>query len=466
MSRPFQPNPVSRVTGSPRDIAAAAAARAPWAPAPAPDEWLPAVSNVSVASPNLGTFVLYKGGPNGWKYTGMGMPQMVSVIGTQSGGPTGLLVHIAAAPLIATPNEGAPGFRPIYDPAVVYGVGNPELTAEVSTPGECCFDTTMSILVCNAGDPRDGKSAKFVSSVAGPNGPLVVVSLDDGTQLTVSACAHPPETCCYDVATGTLRCPKNEGLNGQQVSLLAMTQQVDGSILSIVQIQGQSGVATFPICNDQVSECCYDGAAQQLRCSDASLNGTDAAIVASWTNKDGAVWVWAVWPGGGARMPLCPGTKDCPPVFCCVNVETMKFVCPGRSDVNGRTANVTNIVTDQGFNWGILGDGSRVALCGRECPPPEMCPGCSTCPPGLWMSPDGTCTPPPKCPECPDYPPGRTQPCAPYPGTARSAPYGRRAKPNPTPCCDDCAHGKPCSGCKEPNPRRRRIFSGMRRRNA
>lgn len=365
-------------------------------------------------------------------------------------------------------------------------------------PGSsCCYDATMQILVCDAGDPRDGVAVTVQSSFIDPQGiRIVVVRLPDGSALDVMTCEQPPDQCCYDVATGTLRCPRNDGLNGQQVSLIAMTQQPGGDVVAVVQIQGQSGVSTFPVCDDRVSECCYDATTQTISCpSDAGLNGTSAAIMSSWIGPDGAVWVWAVWPGGGSRMPLCPGQRECPPVFCCVNVETMKFVCPGRTDVNGRTANVVSIETDNGFNWGVLADGTRVALCGRECPPPEMCPDCPGCPPGMWMSPDGTCQPPPKCPppgQCPTCPPGmllNTQtgecvrcgsndPCPPYPGRVIPAPFvpRRMAAPriraaNPKkPCCDDCAKKKisNCSDCggkkKAPNPSKK-IFGrrGTRR---
>jgi len=332
-------------------------------------------------------------------------------------------------------------------------------------PGKCCFDSTTSRLVCSAGDPRDGMAVTVQGQFTQPDGQrIVVVRLPDGSAMDAVVCDQPPDQCCYDVATGTLRCPRNSGLNGQQVSLVSMTRNPDGSIIAIVQIQGQSGVATFPVCDDRVSDCCYDAATQTLVCSgDAALHGTAAAVVASW-NQNGQIWVWVAWAGGGARMPLCPGQKDCPPTFCCVNVETMRFVCPGRTDINGQPATLADIVNDGGFNWGVLADGSRLPLCGRDCPPPEMCPDCPGCPPGMWMSPDGTCTPPPECPPCPECPPGRGKdPCPPYPGGPvvlaptmpfRGAMFRAPARANPVakkPCCDECAKKRnpgECGGCK------------------
>jgi len=354
-------------------------------------------------------------------------------------------------------------------------------------PGKCCFDPATSTLRCTAGDPRDGVVVSVQNQFTQPDGKsIVVVRLPDGSALDAEVCPQPPDVCCYDVATGTLRCPRNSGLNGQQVSLVSMTRNPDGSMIAIVQIQGQSGVATFPVCDDHVTECCYDAQTQKLVCpNDPGLSGTDAAIVASW-NQAGQIWVWATWAGGGARMPLCPGQTECPPVFCCVNFETKRFVCPGRTDINGQPAQLVDIINDGGFNWGVLADGTRLPLCGRDCPPPEMCPGCPGCPPGMWMSPDGACTPPPDCQPPRRCPPGTLLntdtmecvrcnggevPCPPYPGpqypwppiAVPSRAAARAAgRPNPAgkPCCDECAQkaraGNPgdcgCKG-KQTNPK-------------
>lgn len=393
--------------------------------------------------------------------------------------------------------------------------------------GECCFDRATQTLTCGDGDPRDGMSVTVVNSIVATDGtPLVVVAHSSG-QLTVPVCEDPPDLCCYDVATGTLRCESNAGLNGQQVSLLAMSEQADGSIVAVVQIQGQRGASTFPICEDRVSECCYDADTMQIRCTaDPSLDGTTAAVLSSWRNDAGEVWVWATWPGGGARMPLCPGQVECPPQFCCVNVESMRYVCPGRPDVNGQPVVLADIIADGGFTWGVLADGSRVPLCGRDCPPPELCPDCPSCPPGMWTSPDGTCSPPPTCTDCPpdripQCPPGmllntRTgqcvkccdtdEDCPPYPGVVGGAgarpPMARARMLNPTKpvrtgegqsrlrnvpqwkqdghCCQECADASTptrkinCTGCggtdrlpnpntKKPAVRRMRPFARSRR---
>jgi hypothetical protein len=492
-------------------------------------DWIPAVSNLNAGlAANLPVFVLDQGDGTGTLYTSGTAPKLVTITASEPGGPTGMQVMIdMGLPASSNPvdyggdqlvaetdapgmccydaeagvlrcddgsTQGADLLKQIADQG-----GNPlfivqtqdgtqqTVPACTTTPpggggggggtdgggGRCCYDKAMSILVCDPGDPRDGQSVAIVAPITAQDGtPLVIVRLPDGSQITATVCESPPGMCCYDVATGTLRCPKNPGLNGQQVSLVAMTQQPDGSILAIVQIQGQEAIATYPICDDHVSECCYDGATQKIVCGDPSLSGTDAAVVASWTDGDGQVWVWAAWAGGGARMPLCPGTK-CPPSLCCVNVETMRYVCPGQIEMNGQPAQVANIVTEDGFNWGVLADGSRVPLCGRDCPPPEMCPQCPTCPPDLWMSPDGQCVPPPQClppgncPPCPNCPPpGGGRPCPPYPGTpdamiraanpmARQGVKRVRGKPvsrKKNPCCDDCRKGNPCSGCGKRNP--------------
>ena len=294
--------------------------------------------------------------------------------------------------------------------------------------GSCCYDRTTQTLTCD-GD-LDGQAATVICPVMLPDGSaLVVVQLGDGSQITIPVCPEPPGLCCYDVATGTLRCNNNEALHGQTVSLIAMVSQPDGGVVAVVQIQGSNEQITVPICDDNVPECCFDTETMTLKCpANGDMNGIAAAVIRSWTTSDGKEWVWASWAGGGGRVPLCPGQK-CPPTFCCVNVETMRFVCPNAPDINGKVANVVDIVTEEGFNWAVLQSGNRVPLCGRDCPPPEMCPGCPGCPPGLWMSPAGDCVDVPHCDPPGGGGGGGGGGCPPYPGVP-VGPLGRVGNPN------------------------------------
>lgn len=302
--------------------------------------------------------------------------------------------------------------------------------------GDCCYDRLTQTLTCT--DERDGLPVTVTQPVLLPDGStLVVVQLPSGESITIPVCPDPPGTCCYEVASGKLRCTDDSVLDGQQVSLIAMVAQLDGSVMAVVQVQGQEGQLTVPICDDNVPDCCFDAETMTVVCNDGSLSGTKAAIVMAYQTQDGAQWVWVSWQGGGGRMPLCPG-QTCPPVFCCIDVETMRFVCPGSAEINGRAANITDIVIENGFSWGVLASGKRVPLCGRDCPPPEMCPDCPGCPPGLWMSPDGDCVDTPSCDPPPRLPPPRRppddcdEPCIPHPQAPRMANPGQVKNPSMT----------------------------------
>lgn len=348
---------------------------------------------------------------------------------------------------------------------------------------DCCFDEDTGTVSCP--DPNAQIKGIMLDGFRPPPGTWSCYDADDGTRrCTISAggddywdfpaCPKPPDLipppprppeCCYDVATGTLRCvPTTHAWHGLEVDLLTMTPQPDGSVIATVMSEQLRPNTTmrFPICDDQVVDCCYDATTETLVCPGNELDGAAAGIVAAWTDPDGQIFVWAAWEGGGARMPLCPGQEECPPVFCCINIQTMAYVCPGRAELNGQAAPIAELVTDNGYNWAVLEDGTRVPLCGERCPPPQLCPDCPTCPPGQWMSPDGTCSDPPECPppeepcppglwrdpsgacvrppQCPQCPPGtllntQTMQCVRCPPTTEP------------PCCDSCANGGPCTGC-------------------
>jgi hypothetical protein len=281
-------------------------------------------------------------------------------------------------------------------------------------------------------------------------------------ELDLPVCPKPPQSCCYDAAAGRLRCDRPGGFDGMEVSLVSMSPQQDGSIRAVVQSDELTPrIQEFPVCDDRVMDCCYDSTTEKLVCSDAALDGAPAGLLASWVGEDGQIYVWAAWRGGAARMPLCPGIEECPPVFCCVNLQTRKYVCPGRPEVNGQEASIVEIKTENGFTFGILDDGTQIPMCGQECPPPQLCPECPTCPPGQWFSPDGTCHPPPKCP------PGE-DPCP--PGMWRD-PNGACVEPPKCPSCPMCpgcpnAHEHPCNECGRDPCAHRPIAGGRRARIA
>jgi len=360
---------------------------------------------------------------------------------------------------------------------------DPWLTTPTGTdlPPTCCVDERTGLVTCPQGAADSymhGRTVPletitcYTDDTAEQNRWCEVHTGDN--EFLFLSCPQPPDLipppgtpqqCCYDVASGTLRCDGE--WNGLKVSLLAMQPQADGSILAIVMspdFAPENSTMAFPICDDPVVDCCYDPTTETIVCPGNELDGAAAGIVASWVSADGQIYVWAVWQGGGARMPLCPGTDECPPVFCCVNLQTLTLVCPGKPELNGTPAEVTDFVMEDGYTWGVYADGTRIPTCGQRCPPPQLCPDCPTCPPGQFLSPDGTCHEPPECPpELDPCPPGMWRDpngaCVPPP-TCPKCPPGTLLDtstmqcvqcncPPKEPCCDDCAHGHPCSGCDE-----------------
>lgn len=323
---------------------------------------------------------------------------------------------------------------------------------------ECCYDAVAKVLVCD-GHPADGQSPTVHKEGTDEAGnPYVIVThpaLNNGTRTLVYLCPDEvPSDCCYDMATGLLVCPGSP-YDGLEVSLEYTTDiKPDGTYdVGVSHPDLPGGAAVFSICpQDTPGDCCYDGNTGRLVCPGGELDGTQAGVVATFTGPDGRTWVSVAWPGGGARVPLC--TEECPPSFCCVNLDTGLFLCPGDPTRNGQAAPVQDYVTQNGFNFAQLADGTLVPVCGRECPPPELCP---ECPPGMWMTPDKECVDMPKCP-----PPGEECP----PGMWRDPDGICRMPPECPPdhkwppfkwpphwwktegyCCESCGLGLACSGC-------------------
>ena len=316
----------------------------------------------------------------------------------------------------------------------------------------CCIDPQTGIIRCPGGEQQwymHGRTVplELVACFMQNGQQICEIAVADST-FRLPPCTQPDlipppggeQICCYDVATGTLLC--DGAWNGLKVSLLAMQAGADGSIVALVMSEElrPNSTMTFPICDDPVVNCCYDPATETLSCPGSDLDGTPAGLVAAWTSEDGQVYVWATWAGGGARMPLCPGDAECPPVFCCINLQTFELVCPGKPEFNATKADVVDFLEEGGYTWGVLADGTRIPTCGQKCPPPQLCPDCPTCPPGQFLSPDGSCSEP----EVPQCPPGTL-----LDTTTMQCVHCPTCPPQDEPCCDDCAKGHECSGCDE-----------------
>ena len=282
-------------------------------------------------------------------------------------------------------------------------------------PVGCCYDAVQGIIVCNDGMPPHGLVPEVVDTLENINDPaapakvlVVHPELNGGNRTVLPLCPEePPLQCCYDAAKGTLRCPGSPEFDGLEVSLENMSQTNQGVIAVVTHPDLPGGRYTFPVCDDGVPDgCCYDGKRKVIVCpGDPELDGKTAGVVVEFTGPDGRPWVSVAWEGGGARMPLC--TEECPPSFCCVNLDAGVFICPGEGQLHGQPANVVNVETDSyGFNFAVLADGTRVPVCGAKCPPPELCPECPSCPPGMWMTPDKECVDPPECEPPERCPPG------------------------------------------------------------
>lgn len=320
-------------------------------------------------------------------------------------------------------------------------------------PEQCCYDAVNDVLVCTVAGPSPhplhGQKPQIVKITKDTGGRDAVVAvhpgLNDGNRTVIPLCPEqPPIECCYNLAGGTLRCPGDARFDNVEVSLIHLTDVMqDGRIYAVVshpELPG--GRYQFPLCDDEVPpNCCYDGSTGLVVCEvETELDGQKAGVVHKYTGPDERPWVYVTWNGGGARMPLCD--EECPPIFCCVNINTGVFVCPGESSLNGQPADMVDVITDaNGFNYVKLGDGTLVPVCGEKCPPPEICPDC---PPGMWRSPDKECVPPPDCPEPePCIPPGRIPPDRVPPGRI---PPGQRVPPTWTPPIgDDCDTCPPVS---------------------
>lgn len=270
----------------------------------------------------------------------------------------------------------------------------------------------------------------------------------------------PVSEYCYEIATGTLRSTPADDLDGLELELIALKPAVDGSLQAVVSSETFAPASTIqvvPICDDVVVGCCYDPTTETLKCPNSDLDGAPAGIVAAWTDDSGQIYVWAAWTGGGGRMPLCPGSTECPPVFCCVNVQTFEYVCPGIPDLDGQVASITEIVLEDGYTWAVLDDGTKIPLCGLNIPAPRIGSG-SKATPGQWISlEEKHC-----CSSC-----ARNGPCE---GERASNPCcdscaeGKPCEsemPKANPCCESCAHGGPCKGEIKKNPRRR-VFGRSR----
>lgn len=205
--------------------------------------------------------------------------------------------------------------------------------------------------------------------------------------MDLPVCDSPPVAlpagCCYDVARGSLSCPTDpsSSWNGTPVALLDLRFEARGVVAVIAHGLLAEQVAV-PICSGggDATPCCFvqlDGAVGRLSCEPSSpLHGVEAVVLARSPAGDR---VLAAWDGGASLLPVCdggsPGGVD---VFCCVNVDSGTFVCPGHAALHGTRADVQTVVDSQDGAYVVLHDGSSVRACGSSIPAP--CP-CAACPP-------------------------------------------------------------------------------------
>jgi hypothetical protein len=379
------------------------------------------------------------------------------------------MAEVRLAPLMI---NGAP--TPDVVRALVCTAGDqPSIPPSEPTPSippqtaadDCCYDAVLNKLLCkNASSPLNGADVTL-ESISGDLA-TVYIGGNPSSGMRVPVCSSVP--CCLDLATSTLICEDaNSPFNGLKVSV----EQVGPSNARVAHPSLLPlGFAYVALCvtppQEMGPDCCFDQDTMTLVCSDPNnpLNGQIVGIVTEFTYPNGALGASVSWPGGAGRFPLCGRRppEQCPPSYCCVNVDSMTFVCPG-SDLNGQPANVASIDEVDGYTYAVLVDGTMVPVCGATCPPPELCPD------GLWRTPTGECAMPPECPDpgtCPTCPPGFLLDTA--TGQCIQMPTCPPCPPNQIPpqrppessgdccptswwklaghCCESCALDKPCEG--------------------
>jgi len=358
-------------------------------------------------------------------------------------------------------------------------------------PGDCCVrvDKNRAFLVCSSG-PWNGYELKpnEFSCVDTAQGTVCRTSLKNADGSSAGSATFPvcgpgqepvPPDCCYDPGTGRLVCSDTASeYHNLQVSLLDMQSglpHANGWALVYHRLFGSTPMK-FPLCDVSVPpECCFElpdpatpGSKGKIVCPGHELDGQTATLIALAKLPNGTVVASVTYLGGASRMQVCPPEKrppppskipppekkppppgkiptpeECPPCyFCCVNLDTVRFVCPGDPALHGQVANIQQVVEIQGAPWVVLADGRKVPACGIECPPPTP-----ECPPLLIPSPiPGTNTPPgpkmpPPCepgPEIPSPTPGTNTPpgppaeppCEPAPAIP-TAPPGTNTPPGP-----------------------------------
>jgi hypothetical protein len=367
---------------------------------------------------------------------------------------------------------------------------------------ECCYDAAINKLLCkDASSPLNGADVVLETLNQLPNGQTVAtvyVNGDPNAGMRVPLCETPD--CCLDLATSTLVCESDPSspYNGLAVNI----EQVGPQLVRVSSPELLPyGFAYVPLCSTppaQTADCCFNQDTMTIVCPDPSnpLHGQTAGIVTEFSYPNGAAGASISWPGGAARMPLCGRIppERCPPAYCCINVDSLTFVCPGTPEMNGQAADVVSFEDQNGYRYAVLSDGVLVPVCGADCPPPQLCPD------GMWRTPAGDCAMPecpdvPDCPVCPELPPagqcptcppgmlldtstgecvprdcppcppnGSCPPCPP-PQTCPPCPGGGGHPPPPGGrpdgdccppvvtwweqaghCCESCAHGKECEG--------------------
>jgi len=314
---------------------------------------------------------------------------------------------------------------------------------------ECCYDPVLGKLLCaDVTSPLNGADVtlEVINEVNGQAIATVYVGGDPRAGMRVPLCETPE--CCLDLATSKLLCESDPAspYNGLQVSVeqvgVANARVSHPSLLPY-------GFAYVPLCEtppEKTGDCCFNQDTMQIICADASnpLHGQTAGIVTEF-EMNGVKMASVAWPGGGVRLPLCGDCppEECPPAYCCINIDTMTFVCPGTPELDGQPADVADIKEVDGFTYAVLSDKTFVPICGADCPPPELCPD------GMWRTPTGECAIPecPECPEttCPECPPGQDCPTCP-PGMLLDTTTGQCVE------CPTCPEQPGCPPCPPQQP--------------
>lgn len=228
-------------------------------------------------------------------------------------------------------------------------------------PDICCVDTSTATLVC-PGSSYDGLVVEVLEETEQEHGGVVIISVQHpdlpggGARVPVCTSMEPEEEeppCCINERTGQLVCPERSPLfpyDGIEIPKQYLEcKTVDGRRICKVKcgkvgepksdVEGflqhickTTGHTTFPTCDVPGDRpkipvprepkkppkkvpvpqlCCYNPHTGSLVCEGTPYDGLVVKVVTQTTLPNGKEIVSVSHPslpGGGARVPLCPGT--------------------------------------------------------------------------------------------------------------------------------------------------------------